>query len=886
MDLFELLQNDSQLTPDLINEISFLQQNFTSFKATLENLFENRQFNPKTLTNSSAKSLLVTDFFLNYYLEKLDFSLFHLYLPSFLSLLKNPLNLQKALEFLLEIFNSNLKFINEFQWNHLKTLLKERFRTIFIEETPFFDLLREFFTIELSRFKKLVFENYHDKFNTSFSSQLLLHFTTNSSTNLSMNSPEETGFFSVISLCCTEFEVIPNLESCLLALLQDDLFAFFRCDLSNFSNYETNDLLHNASQYSSTFLQSFLQNLSTNFTSISSIFSSISQKLELSIFEEFSRIFQNRLFDTILAYPDSENLLFSLKNALQNTNFIEEISESLLLQINNRLLIPGVITSSILNQYLNILKVLQLLDKSLIFSKITTPIKAYLLKRPDTLRCIIAHLTEDSQNYAKLGKEFVKIPNKDEEKFIEEKCDFNEEKFKEEKYELSSDENEEEAEKWEVLPLLNKKNSRIRVKYEESDLVSVLVNLYGSQEAFINEYQVMLAEKLLGAKEFNIEEESNNIELLKLRFGENNLQNCNIIVKDVKESKRIDQNLHSNFDSKITKNSEIARNSASEIARNFLEISRKNSEFSKSSIREELLSFEKVHVMFASKGYWPINYECESPLKMPADIAKIFEDYSMKYSKIKAMRKLIWHNQLGFVNLTLGFDNGEFEFKCLPIHAVLISFLDETSKFYWFFLLFLSFIEFFIKKTDFLGCNDKIGVSSEFLSKELNLPSSTIKQKMAFWVHKKVLREIKNFSQQRTHYPTNLRKGFTSTFFLNLEPETDIVIYFPNKLFEKSISDEENLSFFIDNDENSAILLKEANNFEEKEFNNMIEGLIMSMLTTNGPKSAEKIYNLLKTVYKTNVSYPYNESQTKEILKNMMVKQRIAFNGELYSAII
>ena len=157
---------------------------------------------------------------------------------------------------------------------------------------------------------------------------------------------------------------------------------------------------------------------------------------------------------------------------------------------------------------------------------------------------------------------------------------------------------------------------------------------------------------------------------------------------------------------------------------------------------------------------------------------------------------------------------------------------------------------------------------------------------MAFWVHKKVLREIKNFSQQRAHYPSNLRKGFSSTFFLNLEPETDIVIYFPNKLFEKSLSDEENLSFFIDNDENSSILLKEANNFEEKEFNNMIEGLIMSMLTTNGSKSAEKIYNLLKTVYKTNVSYPYNETQTREILKNMMVKQRIAFNGELYSAII
>jgi anaphase-promoting complex subunit 2 len=33
------------------------------------------------------------------------------------------------------------------------------------------------------------------------------------------------------------------------------------------------------------------------------------------------------------------------------------------------------------------------------------------------------------------------------------------------------------------------------------------------------------------------------------------------------------------------------------------------------------------------------------------------------------MRKLIWHTNLGHVNLSLTFDNGEFDFKCLPIHA-------------------------------------------------------------------------------------------------------------------------------------------------------------------------------------------------------------------------
>ena len=49
------------------------------------------------------------------------------------------------------------------------------------------------------------------------------------------------------------------------------------------------------------------------------------------------------------------------------------------------------------------------------------------------------------------------------------------------------------------------------------------------------------------------------------------------------------------------------------------------------------------------------------------------------FSKLKAMRKIIWHYNLGHVNLTLTFDNGNFEFRCLPIHAILITQFDEEK---------------------------------------------------------------------------------------------------------------------------------------------------------------------------------------------------------------
>lgn len=64
------------------------------------------------------------------------------------------------------------------------------------------------------------------------------------------------------------------------------------------------------------------------------------------------------------------------------------------------------------------LKVLQLIDpQGLIFEKITLPIKNYLLKRNDTLRCIITHLTDD---YEALTKDMVKVVSSE---FIENSSD-------------------------------------------------------------------------------------------------------------------------------------------------------------------------------------------------------------------------------------------------------------------------------------------------------------------------------------------------------------------------------------------------------------------------------------------------------------------------------
>lgn len=110
---------------------------------------------------------------------------------------------------------------------------------------------------------------------------------------------------------------------------------------------------------------------------------------------------------------------------------------------------------------------------------------------------------------------------------------------------------------------------------QEKDLTSVLVSLYGSQEAFISEYQNMVAEKILTPKEFNLQQEIANIELMKIRFGEQSMQTCTIMMKDIYESKRVNTNIQS------------------------------------------LDNRGMLNALFLSKTFWPISYDFKPTFKLP-----------------------------------------------------------------------------------------------------------------------------------------------------------------------------------------------------------------------------------------------------------------------------
>lgn len=110
----------------------------------------------------------------------------------------------------------------------------------------------------------------------------------------------------------------------------------------------------------------------------------------------------NGIFEFIKLIDDEElgtNVDTMLKEIKQvasgNPGDTEEICHKLKEKVVERLLSEDLITEAILSYYFNIVKLLNIIDREMIYyAEIITPVRQYLVKRPDVLKAIIAFWKE------------------------------------------------------------------------------------------------------------------------------------------------------------------------------------------------------------------------------------------------------------------------------------------------------------------------------------------------------------------------------------------------------------------------------------------------------------------------------------------------------------
>ncbi|KAF7665690.1 hypothetical protein LDENG_00134030 [Lucifuga dentata] len=376
----------------------------------------------------------------------------------------------------------------------------------------------------------------------------------------------------------------------------------------------------------------------------------------------FCRIYVNmrieELFSIIRDFPESKAAIEDLKFCLERTNQRQQLLTSLKSAFESRLLHPGVHTSDILTVYISAIKALRELDPSMVILQVACqPIRKYLRTREDTVRQIVAGLTGDSEGCCDLASELsrgdpVTLEMQD------------------------SDEEGSDPEEWTPDPT-DAVTEKTGSKRRSSDIISLLVSIYGSKEIFINEYRTVLADRLLHQLNYNTAREIRNVELLKLRFGESHMHYCEVMLKDMADSRRINSNIREE----------------------------------ESKLSEEEQPPLPLSSIILSSEFWP--QLKEEKLELPAVVCQAMEAYTHRYEKLKAMRTLSWKPHLGSVTLDVELkDRVLTNFTVSPIHAAII-----------------------------LHFQDKSSWTLEELSGKLGVPKELVHRKLALWQQQGVLRE-------------------------------------------------------------------------------------------------------------------------------------------------
>ena len=360
------------------------------------------------------------------------------------------------------------------------------------------------------------------------------------------------------------------------------------------------------------------------------------KSLQNYIYETYTLVRIDQLYNIILEFDDSAPALEDLAVCLERTDLTPTLTSRLKKVLRAKLLHLGVNTTDIITAYVAAIRALRVLDPSgVILESVCDPLRKYLRTRDDTVRCIVHALVADDNG--ELVEELKKQDGL---------C------FDDSSYE---EDDVEDWENWTPDPVGGNGSGGSRKRM--GDIISMLVNLYGSKELFVNEYRSLLSNRLLSALTYESDKEIRNLELLKKRFGEAPLHQCQVMLRDVGDSKRINSLLHAPIeDSELKKEPNDENSPAMESIR-----SRKN-----------LAAHQfPVNSLILSAQFWP-QFKEEAPLKLPEEVEKGLEAYTQAFEAMKGNRTLVWKQHLGFANIEVEIGGKTLNLTVSPVQAAII----------------------------------------------------------------------------------------------------------------------------------------------------------------------------------------------------------------------
>ncbi|KAI9732759.1 MAG: hypothetical protein M1834_003697 [Cirrosporium novae-zelandiae] len=338
----------------------------------------------------------------------------------------------------------------------------------------------------------------------------------------------------------------------------------------------------------------------------------------------------DELFDIVVDWDNSKGAIEDLKQYVTTPTARSYLTSTFSAELSKRLLQPGASTIEILQVYISIIRAFNTLDpKGVLLDRIARPIRRYLRDRDDTVKVIVGGLLADVSSPS--SPPSVTASEANSETLIELALELN--RMTEASLQEDSDVEDWDDMNWVPDPIDAAPDYK---KSKNADVIGSLISLYDSKEIFVKEFQANLGERLI-SKDTSVpfDNEIRVLELLKLRSGEQALQACEVMLKDVLDSRRVDTTIT---------NTRLTPPGPDQI---------------------------QFHSKILSRLYWPPLRD--STFRLPPSISPIQTHYSTAYEKLKPARKLTWLPALGTITVELDLTDRVVQETCSPWQASVIS---------------------------------------------------------------------------------------------------------------------------------------------------------------------------------------------------------------------
>ncbi|EXJ95326.1 anaphase-promoting complex subunit 2 [Capronia coronata CBS 617.96] len=511
----------------------------------------------------------------------------------------------------------------------------------------------------------------------------------------------------------------------------------------------------------------------------------------------------DELFDIVVDWDATAPAIDDLRHFTTNPATRSYLTHHFSNVLQTRLLHPGASTINILQVYISIIRAFRILDpKGVLLDRVAKKIRRYLREREDTVKVIVAGLLSDP-----VGEDGHGQPSSPDPEIL---TDLAIELSKHDGQDGGGNDGEFDWNDMEWVPD-PVDAAPDYMKSKNTDVIGSLITLFDSKDVLVKELQNTLAERLLKNKaDFN--QEIGVLEHLKIRLGDAALQGCEVMLRDVLDSRKVDN------------------------------VIRKDQGMQDDKGRPRQDSDVQLHAKILSRLFWPTMPE--QAFHVPKVVQDQQETYERGFESLKQSRKLTWLNAIGQVEVELELEDRVYQEEVLPWQAAVIyAFHDNSGE---------------VKADEPVqtATVQKTKTITD-LTAELAMSPTLVRSACIFWVSKRILIEVR-------------RDTFA---VLETLPDDDDVVMMgdddtgrPGNRQKQQPHD--SAAAAVAAEVAAAQAAKEAEEAERKQKIAMYHQFIVSMLTNQGAMPLPRIAMMLGIVVPG--GFPFSNEELKEFLAGMI----------------